>query len=485
MPTDADEVYRLLIDANPWWADGTVPNGLSHEYRRRDYFVLRNEIDSRPISAIGGPRQVGKTTLLYQLIDHLLASSVAPSRILFVSFDLPGLAAATDSPLNDCLNVFADRVLGHPWRKEKGKVYVFLDEVTKAEDWHRDLKGWYDLRYPVKFLISSSSFSELQSGSSASLTGRISSHLLMAWKYVDVLMYLSREFGWNETGLALRDAFASAVQRGDPRIFERRVRRVEGTVTRERASLRSTLDRYLLTDGFPELIDLRDTRKASGRLREYLDLTIMNDLARVYQIRTPGLFYDLLGLLARESGQLISYRNLAALLKVQERTIVDYLEHLESVFLIAQAQFYSGSRAKRVRRQRKILIANPGLQTTLQGRLDRRTLTDPNLLGRLAEGVVHDHAKRLVYCLNPGPKPEAFYWRDDHGHKVDVVISIEGKPVPIEVKYRSNPRQDLEGMRAFLETHTDSPFGVVVTRDLLDLRDKTLFLPLSHFLLMV
>lgn len=485
MVTDSDDVYRLLIDANPWWADGKVPAGLSFEYRRRDYFVLRNELDSKPISAIGGPRQVGKTTLLYQLIDHLLASSVTPSRILFVSFDLPGLAATADSPLNDCLNVFADRVLGHPWRKGRDKIYVFLDEVTKVENWHRDLKGWFDLRYPVKFLISSSSFSELQSGSSMSLTGRISSHLLMAWKYVDVLMYLSGELGWNEIGLGMRDAFASAVQRRDPQIFERKIKQSSGAVTRGRATLRSALDRYLLTDGFPELIDLRDTRRASGRLREYLDLTIMNDLARVYQIRTPGLFYDILGLLARESGQLVSYRNLAQLLNVQERTIVDYLEHLESVFLIAQAQFYSGSRAKRIRRQRKIVLANPGLQNALQGRLDRRTLTDPNLLGRLAEGVVHDHARRLVYCLNPGPKPEAFYWRDDHGHEVDVVISVDGKPLPIEVKYRSNPRQDLEGMHAFLEAHPDSPFGVVVTRDLLELRDRILFLPLTHFLLMV
>jgi uncharacterized protein len=485
MTSDTDEVYRLLIDANPWWADGAVPSGLSQEYHRRDYFVLKGEIESRPISAVGGPRQVGKTTLLYQLVEHLLASSVPPSHILFVNFDLPGLSAAADSPLNDCLNTYADRVLGHAWRKEKDRVYIFLDEVTKVENWHRDLKGWFDLRYPTKFLISSSSLSELRTGSAASLTGRISTHLLMTWKYVDVLIYLSKEPSWNNIGLRLREAFATAVRVGDPRVFERKLREVEGAATRGRASLRSTLDRYLLTDGFPELIDLRDTRKASARLREYLDLTIMNDLARVYQIRTPGLFYDLLGLLARESGQLISYRNLASLLSVQERTIVDYLEHLQSVFLVSQAQFFSPSRAKRIRRQRKVILANPGLQNALQGRLDRRTLTDANLLGRLAEAVVHDHAKRLVYCLNPGPEPEAFYWRDDRNREVDVVVSIDDKPIPIEVKYRTNPRGDLEGMRAFLESHDTSPFGLVVTRDLIQLSDRALFVPLSHFLLMV
>jgi uncharacterized protein len=485
MLTDPDDIYRSLIDANPWWADGKVPAELSHDYRRRDFFVLKNEIDSKPISAIGGPRQVGKTTLLYQLVEHLLTSSVEASHIFFVNFDLPGLAAAADSPLNDCLNVYADRVLGHPWRQEKAKVYIFLDEITKAENWHRDLKGWFDFKLPTKFLISSSSLSELRSGSAASLTGRISTHLLLTWKYVDVLMYLSEEPAWNNTGLRLREAFSSGVRNDDPGIFERKLREVEGTTTRGRASLRSTLDRYLLTDGFPELLEIRDTRRSSARLREYLDLTIMNDLSRVYQIRTPGLLYDLLGLLARETGQLISYRNLAAMLNVQERTIVDYLDHLESVFLVAQAQFFSESRAKRIRRQRKIILTNPGLQNALQGRLDRRTLTDPSLLGRLAEAVVHDHAKWLVYCLNPGPEPEAFYWRDDQNKDVDVVISVDGKPIPIEVKYRTNPRKDLDGLRSFLDSHQVTPFGLVVTRDLIGRDEKMIFLPLSHFLLMV
>jgi uncharacterized protein len=485
MAADPDEIYRLLIDANPWWEDGKVPAKLSHEYHRRDYFVLKNELDSKPISAIAGPRQVGKTTLLYQLVEHLLASAVQPPLVLFVNFDLPGLTAAAKSPLNDCLNVYADRVLGRPWRKLGEKAYIFLDEITKVENWHRDLKGWFDLKYPTKFLISSSSQSELRSGAATSLTGRVSTHILLTWKFVDVLMYQTDDQSWNDTGLRLRESFASAVRRRDPRILMTKLREVEATATRGRASLRSTLDRYLLLDGFPELLELRDFHRAAGRLREYLDLTIANDLTRVYQIRAPRLFYDLLGLLARESGQLISYRNLGETLDVQERTIIDYLDHLESIFLVAQAQFFSESRAKRIRRQRKILVANPGIQNALLGRLDRRTLTDPALMGRLAEAVVHDHAKRLVYCLKPGPEPSAFYWRDGHNREVDVVISIDDSPIPIEVKYRTNPHRDLEGLNAFLEENPSAPFGLVVTRDLVELSGRKLFVPLSHFLLMV
>jgi uncharacterized protein len=306
MTTNPDEIYRLLIDANPWWEDGRVPPELSHRYHRRDYFVVKKEMSSKPISAVGGPRQVGKTTLLYQLIEDLLSSTIAAPQILFVNFDLPGLTAVAESPLNDCLNVYSERVFGKPWRKVANRTYIFLDEITNVKNWDRDLKGWFDLKYPAKFVISSSSLSELRSGAAASLTGRISSHLLLTWKFVDILVYQTEEPSWNDTGLRLRESFAASVYHGDPQILERRLREVEARATRGRVILRSTLDRYLLLDGFPELLDQKDDHRAAGRLREYLDLTIANDLSRVYQIRAPRLFYALLGILARESGQLIS-----------------------------------------------------------------------------------------------------------------------------------------------------------------------------------
>lgn len=114
----------------------------------------------------------------------------------------------------------------------------------------------------------------------------------------------------------------------------------------------------------------------------------------------------------------------------------------------------------------------------------RRSASGP-LLGRLAEEVVHDHARRLVCCLSPRPEQSAYYWRGELGREVDVVMTIEGKPIPIEGRFRADPRRDLDGRRAFLESHSAAPFGLVVTRDLVELREGTLFLPLSCFLLMI
>ena len=483
MSRDSDEILRLLADSNAWWNFGTVPRELTHPYHRRDFFVLRDELRTRPIVALGGPRQVGKTTLLYQLIEHLLTSGVDRSHILFVSFDLPGLHSVAVDPLNDCLNVYIERVLGVSPRDLKHGAYVFLDEITKIQNWHRSLKGWFDLRYPLKFLISSSSLSELRDGASASLAGRVSTHLMLSWKFVDVLMKRTQDDRWNDTSLRLRESIQAAVDRDDPRPLHKRLGATDLVSTGSRATLGSTVDHYLLVDGFPELLDSRNLHWCARRLTEYLQLTLANDLYRFYQVRATGTFESLLGLIARESGQLVSYRNLAETLGTQERTVIEYLDYLERVYLVSQAQFFSESRAKRIRRQRKVYLTNPGLRNAILGSLDRRTLSDSASIGQLVEGVVHDHAKRLIYCLNPGPDPQAFYWRDRQNHEVDIVIRISGKPIPIEVKYRTDPSRGLEGLRAFLEETPESPFGIVVTKDLLDLRDKVLFVPLSRFLL--
>jgi hypothetical protein len=485
MLRNPDEVYRLLVDSNPWWSSGKVPSELAHSYRRRDFYVIRGEKNTKPIVALGGPRQVGKSTVLFQLIEDLLTDGVNPSQILFVNLDLPGLGAVSTSPINDCLNVYQDRILGTSFRDAKPKVFVFLDEVTKIEGWHRDLKGWFDFRYPLKFFVSSSSNSELRDGASKSLAGRISTHLLMTWKFVDVLMYLTKDDSWNDVGLRLREAFESAMSTSDPRILERKIRQLEAMSTRKRSSLKSIADRYLLIDGFPELLTTGNVESCAPRLREYLSLTLSNDLYRFFQIRATRIFEDLLGLLARESGQLVSYRNLAELLHTEERTIVEYLEYLEGVFLASQAQYFSESRAKRIRRQRKAYVPNPGIRNAILGRINRRTLGDTDLLGPLVEGVVHDHTKRLVYCLNPGPTPEAFYWRDRQNREVDVVVRIGGKPLPIEVKYRNDPKRGLEGMESFLRSNAEAPFGLVVTRDHFELRDRVLFIPLFQYMLMV
>lgn len=484
MPTNPERLLQILSEANPWWTGGGVPASLAPPFRRRDFFVLRRKLEGRPIVALAGPRQVGKTTLMYQLLRDLLAGGVAPNRVLFASFDLPGLSLVADDPLNDVVRTFEERILQSSFRELDGPTYIFLDEVTKARTWHRDLKGWFDFRYPLRFLVSSSSNSELQSGAAASLAGRVTTHLLLSWKFVDVMSLRTGDEVANDGYLEARRSIATAMQRSKPDLLHSALVRLRPRSARKRVSIGSTLDWYLLVDGYPELAQATDLPACARRLDEYVKLTLAHDLYRFHEIRSSTrVLEDLLSLIASQSGGLVSYAGLAEPVGLEQRTLVEYLDFLEEAFLISRAPFYSRSRQSRLRKQKKIYVPNPGLLNVLRGRLDRSVLASPEEMGMVVESVVHEHAKRLAFNLGAGIGSEVYYWRNRRGQEVDIVVEIGGKPLPIEVKYRADPRQHLEGIRSFIE-EKHAPFGLVVTKDLLELSPPFVFVPLADFLML-
>jgi len=162
--------------ANPWWqgerlvdlppvrrwAFGPVLEGLTKGLTKA--VVLR------------GPRQVGKTTLLNQVIDKLLDDGVDPTRILRVQFDdLPDLRRLS-MPIVDMCEWYAESILGmsfHKAARTGQRAFVFLDEVQNLPDWAPQLKNLVDLN-PVRALVTGSSALRIEAGRD-SLAGRITS----------------------------------------------------------------------------------------------------------------------------------------------------------------------------------------------------------------------------------------------------------------------------------------------------------------------
>ena len=100
------EILRSLHDQNPWWTSNEVPEVLAKPFRRRDFYTLRDTMGEEEIQAVVGPRQVGKTTVMYQLVEHLL-EEVDPRRVLYFSFDYPYIGTLTEAHLNDMLDIYS------------------------------------------------------------------------------------------------------------------------------------------------------------------------------------------------------------------------------------------------------------------------------------------------------------------------------------------------------------------------------------------
>lgn len=477
-------LLRILADENPWWETGKVPPALSRPFRRRDFYPLREQLDTALITAIAGPRQVGKTTLMYQLIEDLLSRGTAPRSILFLAFDFPRLRAVTDDPITAALEAYALRVLGRPLEDASETVYVFLDEVAKQEGWHAVLKGWYDRRLPLKFVVSDSSHGDVQRGLAESLVGRCSVHVVLPMKFVDYLMFHEGRDDWNDASLRLREGLVASAEEGAPeRLYEGFVRIRDRFVTGERRHL-ARLQEYILKDGYPELLGTIDWTYCTRRLREYASLIFARDLLRHFEVRDPRAMDELVVLIADQTAQRFDYAGLARAVGLNVETVRSYLHYLEGLFLVSSAEFFAPSRAARIRKQRKLYFANVGVANALTGRLGTSLFEVPEVLGRVVETLVHDHCKRLLFTLQPGSLPDLFYWRNYRRQEVDIVLPLRRRPIPIEVKYHAGIRpSDAGPLRDFLEEHDQAPFGLLVTKDALERWGRVVLVPLHWFLL--
>ncbi|MFQ6129063.1 MAG: ATP-binding protein [Thermoplasmata archaeon] len=473
---------RALHGQNPWWSSGTVPEALSKPFRRRDFYTLREKIDHEAILAIIGPRQVGKTTVMHQLAQDLMRR-VDPRRIIYFSFDYPYLDLLTEAPLTHILDTYATQVLREPVGELRDRIFVFLDEVCKLDDWSEVLKGWYDLKRPIKFVLSDSSSQSILRGGSESLVGRIEIQRMLSLKFIDLIGYHEEIDVLRKANSELREALRLAVENDDADVFADVARQQLNALAPHEAKLRIYLHDYMLKDGYPGLLDVESLPESSRALRTYVDLTTYKDLIRLFDIRDPRALEGLISLIAHESSRRMSIETMARALGLRQETLNRYLDYLESAFLLSRSEFYTRSRASRMRKPKKVYLTNSGLRNAITGTLRETTLQDPVEIGKIAETVAYDHCKRLKYCLELSGPPELFYW-NDRVAEVDMIMELFGKPVPVEVKYRSSVTTgDVRGVQRFMVAH-DSPLGLVITRDDFSSTEKIVLLPLWFFLLM-
>src|SRR5262245_25605132 len=113
--TLTDEVINVLKDLNPWWERGRLRRP-PPSYLRRGVPALLQRMLARKglIEVVRGPRQVGKTTAIEQIIQEILKRPTRPTDILFVRFDQE-LLRESQGGLLPIVRWFEKQVRGRPF----------------------------------------------------------------------------------------------------------------------------------------------------------------------------------------------------------------------------------------------------------------------------------------------------------------------------------------------------------------------------------
>jgi predicted AAA+ superfamily ATPase len=177
-----------------------------------------------------------------------------------------------------------------------------------------------------------------------------------------------------------------------------------------------------LHGGYPEAV----ARPASRRLwfSSYLQTYLERDVRAVTAVRDLATFRRFLALVASRHGQMLNKSDLAAPLGVSVPTISQWLGVLETTAQILLVPPFYENLGKRLIKSPKLFVLDSGLACHLLGIDTMAELSKSPFLGPLFEGFVAGEIVKQQ--VNAGRRRELYYFRDEQGLEVDLVVPRRG-----------------------------------------------------------
>ena len=346
----------------------------------------------RTIQVVAGPRQVGKTTMVKQVLKEVAVPSLFFNADGVAPDDNAWIAARWE-------DARAQMRFG-----QNQEFLIVFDEIHKINNWSEQVKKEWDADsfndVNMKVVLLGSSRLLLKKGLTESLAGRFELLSMSHWSYQE----MHEAFGFD-------------------------------------------INQYVYFGGYPGSAAYLPNE---GRWRRYMRDSIVapaieKDVLQTTYIYKPALMHQLFRLGCAYSAEQLSYNKMLGQLQDagNATTLVNYLEVLGESKLLIGLQKYAVDKSRKYRSIPKLQVFNNALLTVMSdGMTFEKAYTHPTLWGRWVESAVGcyllDKADELEYQL--------YYWRESD-EEVDFVIARGESLVAIEVK--SGRRQNNTGLSTF------------------------------------
>jgi predicted AAA+ superfamily ATPase len=424
--TQADIEARIARD-NPWWSDPNVPLPEA-EFRRRVYFApfksLALNFSVRRATVLLGPRRVGKTVMVRQLIADAIKDGIDPNCILYASIDAP---IYLRMPLEQFLSLL-------PSKENASQRIVIFDEIQYLRNWEVHLKDLVD-NYPlVKFIATGSAAAALQLQSRESGAGRFSDFMLPPLTFYEFLVFTGDD---------------AQLMRVVELPSHRKV-----YLPNDINALNERFIHYLNFGGYPEVVLNATIQNNPDQFvrNDIIDKVLLKDLPSLYGIREIPELNKLFSFLAYNAGNEATLENISQESGLTKPTITRYIEYLESAFLLMKLTTVDDNcRSMRRARHFKIYLNNPSMRAALFAPVRPE---DTDRIGHLTESAIFSQWQH-----SPGFRQLRYArWRNEG--EVDIV-HLEGaseRPAWIgEIKWsdrvQTNFSRETKAIKTLLENH--------------------------------
>lgn len=362
-------------------------------YQRKYYQIIKERINEErsAIQVIAGPRQVGKTTVVGQVLDDI---------------EIPFLSETADS-----VNPNNPEWISSIWANARSimqvrrynEFLIVIDEIQKLNNWSEFVKKEWDSdtrnKINIKVILLGSSRLLIKKGLTESLAGRYELIRMGHWSFDE-----------------MRDAFG----------FD--------------------INQYIYYGGYPQGAKYIQNEK---RWRDYIkdsiiDPVVSKDIIMTTTIYKPALLKQLFELSCDYSGEILSLTKMLGQLNDAGNvtTLSNYIDLLSDCQAVTKLYKYANDNARKFNSIPKYQVFNTALMSANTGRGFEKEFTDSKRWGRWVESAVGAYlvgnAEEYGY--------KVYYWREDN-YEVDFVLEKKGVLIAVEVK--SGRRTTNEGIAIF------------------------------------
>jgi uncharacterized protein len=319
-----------------------------------------------------GARQVGKTTLINEVLDTF------PGKILRINADELKY-----------LDILSSRDLRKIRSLVDGYDVLFIDEAQRIPDIGINLKIMHDQLPQLKVIATGSSSFDLANKVQEPLTGR-------AWTYI--LFPIS---------------FLELAQHHNS--FE----------------LSEVLEQCLIYGQYPEQFSIVNNNEKYQHLKELATSYLYRDALDLVHIKHADKLHNLLRLLAFQVGSLVSIAELATSLNMGKDTVSSYIHLLEKAFIIFRLKGYSRNLRKEITKMDKIYFYDLGVRNMVIDNL--QPLANRIDQGALWENfLIVERRKLLSYRFR---NANTYFWRTYTGAELDYLEERDAALLGYEFKY--------------------------------------------------
>ena len=364
-------------------------------YKRRQFNELKSRIEEarNKIQVISGPRQVGKSTLVKQVLKEMSID------FTFISAD--NVEKDNLYWINEVWETARQRM---KLKKEREYLLV-IDEVHKVNNWSEAVKKeWDDDTFNdvnIKVILLGSSRLLIKDGLTESLAGRYELIHMSHWSFKE-----------------MKEAFGM------------------------------DLEHYIFFGGYPGGVGFINNEV---RWRKYIKDSIVapaiaHDILMTKTIYKPELMKQLFELGCTYSGEEIALTKLLGQLQDAGNitTLANYLSTLNESHLLCGLQKYANDNARKYNSVPKMMVYNTALLSSLYGLNYSQVFTNPKMWGRWVESAVGTHLLNMANELDY----RIYYWRE-RNDEVDFILEYNRQCIAIEVK--SGRRTTNAGISVFKE----------------------------------